>query len=107
MTKFTELGAAMGPDDDVLRRLVEWSRPVDGVRSPMSLRRLALAAGVGEAKVAIAMKYAVKEGFAERVGDRDLQHAWVATAKADAWAATPQEAEAELPPPFMEPKGSG
>lgn len=109
MAKYTPLGAALGPDSNVLACLVDGSRPgLGGVRKSMSLRELALAAGVGEAKVAIAMKYAVKEGYAEKSGPRSLQQTWVATPKGDAWFAQTQGAVAtEQPPPFMEPKGFG
>lgn len=106
MPKFTELGESMAGDDVVLRHLARISAPgLGGMRKAASLRTLALEAGVGEAKVALSMKYAVKNGLARRSGPRAAQHAWVCTPKGDAHAKAPPARE---PVPMrLEPKGHG
>lgn len=85
MARHTQVGAAFGTDLFVVAALARLSRPGwGGIRRSASLRELAEAAECGEAKVAIAMKYAVKAGLAEKAGPRTVQQTWIATAKADA-----------------------
>lgn len=89
----------MGLDQELIARAVTATDQL----GPLFLRHMAMALGVGEAKVAITMKYAVQAGYMERTG-RLPQDSWSRTQKGlDTFPpnrdyVVPEEPEIELAP---------
>lgn len=71
-------------------KLATMSRPGWGdIRKSVSLKELTEALEedevvIGETRVALEMRHAVKNGYAERAGPRTITQTWIATPKADA-----------------------
>ena len=76
MAKNSALGPAMGLDHDLIARAVAATDAL----GPLFMRHLAMGLGVGEAKVAITMKYAVQAGYMIRTGTTP-QYSWTRTQK--------------------------
>lgn len=76
------MGAAYATDMRLYARFVDLWREKE---RPLGLNELAWewdTGPMGEAKVAVTMKYMVEQGYAERTSPRGDQGAWVPTAKA-------------------------
>jgi hypothetical protein len=105
MAKHTGMGEALATDIVMLAKFVDRWRDAGSDR-PLGLNELAWGWGpspMSEGKVAVTMKYAIKQGWVERTSSKGDQAAWRPTAKlleqfpADEPQVMPAEVEVELP----------